>query len=247
MTALTASPSWQALTAHHARIKNLHLRTLFAADPGRAERFSAEGAGLFLDYSKNRITDETLRLLLGLAEERGVAKRRDAMFAGEKINTTEQRAVLHVALRAPRGTRIEVDGVDVVPDVHRVRDAMAAFATRVRDGTFTGHTGRRIRNVVNIGIGGSYLGPEMAYRALRPFSDRSMTFRFVANVDGADFNEATLDLDAAETLFIISSKTFTTLETMTNAATARAWTIQKLGSNAAVAKHFLITHEPQPI
>ena len=238
MTALTATPSWQALTTHHAQIKDMHLRDLFAGDPGRAQRFSAEGAGLFLDYSKNRITDETLRLLLRLADERGVEQRRDAMFAGEKINTTERRAVLHVALRAPRGTRIVVDGADVVPDVHIVLDAMADFATRLRSGAFTGHTGKRIRNVVNIGIGGSYLGPEMAYRALRPFSDRSMTFRFVANVDGADFSEATHDLDAAETLFIVSSKTFTTLETMTNAATARAWLVQKLGSDAAVAKHF---------
>ena len=203
------------------------MRDLFADDPGRAERFSAEGAGLFLDYSKNRITDETLRLLLRLAEERGVMKRRDAMFAGEKINTTERRAVLHVALRAPRGTHIEVDGADVVPGVHRVLDAMSAFATRLRSGAFVGHTGKRIRNVVNIGIGGSYLGPEMAYRALRPFSDRSMVFRFVANIDGADFSEATHDLDAAETLFIVSSKTFTTLETMTNAATARAWLVRK--------------------
>jgi len=238
MTALTATPSWQALTAHHAQIKDVHLRDLFADDPGRAERFSAEGAGLFLDYSKNRITDETLRLLLQLAEERGVMKRRNAMFAGEKINTTERRAVLHVALRAPRDTRIEVDGADVMPDVHRVLDAMAAFATRLRSGAFVGHTGKRIRNVVNIGIGGAALGPEMAYRALRSFSDRSMTFRFVANVDGADFSEATHDLDAAETLFIVSSKTFTTLETMTNAATARAWLVQKLGSDAAVATHF---------
>jgi glucose-6-phosphate isomerase len=238
MTALTATPSWQALMTHHAQIKDLHLRDLFADDPGRAERFSAEGAGIFLDYSKNRITDETLRLLLRLAEERGVMKRRDAMYAGEKINTTERRAVLHVALRAPRGTRIEVDGADVVPAVHQVLDAMSAFATRLRSGTFVGHTGKRIRNVVNTGIGGSYLGPEMAYRALRPFSDRSMTFRFVANVDGSDFSEATYDLDAAETLFIVSSKTFTTLETMTNAATARAWLVQKLGSDAAVAKHF---------
>jgi glucose-6-phosphate isomerase len=238
MTDLIATPSWQALATHHAKIKDLHLRTLFADDPGRAERFSAEGAGLFLDYSKNRITDETLHLLLQLAEERGVMKRRDAMFAGEKINTTERRAVLHVALRAPRGTRIAVDGADVVPDVHKVLDAMADFATRLRSGAFVGHTGKRIRNVVNIGIGGSYLGPEMAYRALRPFSDRSMTFRFVANVDGADFSEATHDLDAGETLFIVSSKTFTTLETMTNAATARAWLVQKLGSDTAVAKHF---------
>jgi glucose-6-phosphate isomerase len=238
VTALTATPAWRALAAHHELIKDMHLRTLFAEDPGRAERFSVEGAGLFLDYSKNRITDETLRLLLQLAEERGVMKRRDAMFAGERINTTERRAVLHVALRAPRGSRIEVDGADVVADVHRVLDAMGAFASRLRSGAFTGHTGKRIRNIVNIGIGGSYLGPEMAYRALRPYSDRSMTFRFVANVDGADFNEATLDLDAAETLFIISSKTFTTLETMTNATAARAWLVQKLGSEAAVAKHF---------
>jgi glucose-6-phosphate isomerase len=238
MTALTETPAWTALTAHHAQIKDVHLRKLFADDPGRAERFSAEGAGLFLDYSKNRITDETMKLLLQLADERGVAKRRDAMFAGEKINTTERRAVLHVALRAPRGTRIAVDGVDVVPDVHKVLDAMADFAARVRSGAFAGHTGKRIRNVVNIGIGGSYLGPEMAYRALRPYSDRSMNFRFVANVDGADFTEATHDLDAAETLFIVSSKTFTTLETMTNAATARAWLVGKLGSEDAVAKHF---------
>ena len=238
MTALTDTPSWRALTTHHERIKDLHLRTLFADDPGRAERFSAEGAGLFLDYSKNRITDETLRLLLLLAEERGVATRRDAMFAGEKINATERRAVLHVALRAPRGTRIEVDGTDVVPGVHKVLDAMADFTTRLRSGSFVGHTGKPIRNVVNIGIGGSYLGPEMAYRALRAFSDRSMTFRFVANIDGTDFDEATRDLDAAETLFIVSSKTFTTLETMTNAATARTWLVQKLGSDIAVAKHF---------
>ena len=238
MSTLTDSPAWQALIAHHAGIKDAHLRTLFADDPGRADRFSAEGAGLFLDYSKNRITDETLRLLLALAKERGVAMRRDAMFAGEKINETEGRAVLHVALRAPREARIEVDGTDVVPDVHKVLDAMAAFATRLRSGTLVGHTGRRIRNVVNIGIGGSYLGPEMAYRALCPFSDRSLTFRFVANVDGADLTEATLDLDAAETLFIVSSKTFTTLETMTNAAAARTWLLQHLGPDAAVAKHF---------
>ena len=238
MTALTRTTSWQALVAHHAEIEDLHLRALFAEDPGRAERFSAEGAGLFLDYSKNRITDETLRLLLLLARERGVAERRDAMFAGETINTTERRAVFHMALRAPRGTRMAVDGVDVVPDVHKVLDAMARFATGLRNGEFTGHTGKRIRNVVNIGIGGSYLGPEMAYRALRAFSDRSMIFRFVANVDGTDFQEATLDLDAAETLFIVSSKTFTTLETMTNAATARAWIVEKLGTDAAVGKHF---------
>jgi glucose-6-phosphate isomerase len=238
MTALTDTPSWQALLTHHAQIKDLHLRAMFAEDPGRAERFSMEGAGLFLDYSKNRITDETIALLLRLADERGVLRRRDAMYAGETINTTERRAVLHVALRAPRGTRIEVDGADVVADVHAVLDAMAVFATGLRSGTHVGHTGKRIRNVVNIGIGGSYLGPEMAYRALRPYSDRSMTFRFVANVDGADFHEATQDLDAAETLFIVSSKTFTTLETMTNAATARAWLVGKLGSDTAVAKHF---------
>ena len=238
MAALTDSPAWQALTTHYAQIKDVHLRTLFAEDPGRAERFSAEGAGLFLDYSKNRITDETLQLLLALAKDRGVAHRRDAMFAGEKINATERRAVLHVALRAPRGAHIAVDGADVVPDVHAVLDAMADFATRLRGGTLSGHTGKRIRNVVNIGIGGSYLGPEMAYLALRDFSDRSMTFRFVANVDGADLTEATRDLDAAETLFIVSSKTFTTLETMTNAAAARTWLLQRLGPNAAVAKHF---------
>ena len=239
MTALTLTPSWQALATHHAQVKDVHLRTLFADDPGRAKRFCAEGAGLFLDYSKNRITDETLRLLLQLADERGVTKRRDAMFAGEKINVTEHRAVMHMALRAPRGVRLEVDGVDVVPAVHEVLDAMAGLATRLRAGAFVGHTGKRIRNVVNIGIGGSYLGPEMAYRALRGFSDRAMTFRFVANVDGADFYEATRDLDAAETLFIVSSKTFTTLETMTNAATARAWLVGKLGSESAVAKHFV--------
>ena len=238
MTELTASASWQALSAHHAEIKDLHLRTLFADDPGRADRFAVEGGGLFLDYSKNRITEATLRLLLQLAEDRGVRQRRDAMFRGEAINTTERRAVLHVALRAPRGSRIDVDGADVVADVHGVLDRMAAFAQRVRSGSFTGHTGKRLRNVVNIGIGGSYLGPEMAYRALRPYSDRSMTFRFVANVDGADFHEATQDLDAAETLFIVSSKTFTTLETMTNAATARAWLVGKLGSDDAVARHF---------
>jgi glucose-6-phosphate isomerase len=238
MTALNLLPAWQALIAHHAKIKDVHLRKLFADDPGRAERFSVEGAGLFLDYSKNRITDETISLLLQLAEARGVTQRRDAMFAGQIINTTERRAVLHVALRAPRGTRITLDGSDIVPDVHKVLDAMDVFTTRLRNGGFTGHTGKRFRNIVNIGIGGSYLGPEMAYRALRPYSDRSMRFRFVANVDGADFNEATLDLNAEETLFIISSKTFTTLETMTNAATARTWLVQKLGSEAAVGKHF---------
>jgi glucose-6-phosphate isomerase len=234
-----ATAAWRALAGHHQQIKDLHLRKLFADDPGRAQRFSAEAAGVFLDYSKNRITDETLRLLLQLAEERGVAARRDAMFRGEKINNTEKRAVLHVALRAPRGTRIEVDGKDVVPEVHQVLDRMAEFADRVRSGAWIGHSGKRIQNVINVGIGGSYLGPEMAYRALRPYTDREMTFRFVANVDGADFTEATLDLDAAKTLFIISSKTFTTLETMTNAATARQWSVDALGSDASVAKHFV--------
>jgi glucose-6-phosphate isomerase len=231
--------AWGALAAHYQQVKDLHLRQLFAEDPSRGERLTAEGAGLYLDYSKNRITDETVRLLLRLAQERGVAERRDAMFRGDKINITEQRAVLHVALRAPRDDRILVDGRDVVPDVHQVLDAMSEFATSVRSGEWLGHTGKRIRNVINIGIGGSYLGPEMAYLALRPFSDRSMTFRFVSNVDGADFTEATHDLDAAETLFVVASKTFTTLETMTNAATARKWLVDALGSDTAVARHFV--------
>jgi len=235
----TGSPAWQALADHHAKIKNAHLRQMFAADAARGERLTAEGAGLLLDYSKNRITDETLSLLVRLAEERGVASRRDAMFRGDKINTTEQRAVLHVALRAPRGAVIEVDGKNVVPAVHAVLDRMASFSGKVRDGSWKGHTGKRIRNVVNIGIGGSYLGPEMAYQALRRYSDRGLDFRFISNIDGAAFAEATQDLDAAETLFIVSSKTFTTLETMTNAATARAWLTQKLGSEAAVARHFV--------
>jgi glucose-6-phosphate isomerase len=231
--------AWGALAAHYQQVKDLHLRQLFAEDPSRGERLTAEGAGLYLDYSKNRITDETVRLLLRLAQERGVAERRDAMFRGDKINITEQRAVLHVALRAPRDDRILVDGRNVVPDVHQVLDAMSEFATSVRSGEWLGHTGKRIRNVINIGIGGSYLGPEMAYLALRPFSDRSMTFRFVSNVDGADFTEATHDLDAAETLFVVASKTFTTLETMTNAATARKWLVDALGSDTAVARHFV--------
>jgi glucose-6-phosphate isomerase len=227
------------LQAHYEQIKDLHLRDLFRDDQRRGSRFTVEGAGLYLDYSKNRLTDETLRLLLQLATERRVADRRDAMFRGEKINITENRAVLHVALRAPKGERIEVDGRDVVPDVHAVLEKMAAFAERVRTGAWKGHTGKRIMNVVNIGIGGSYLGPEMAYLALRPVADRSMTFRFVANVDGTDFTEATRDLDPNETLFVISSKTFTTLETMTNAQTARKWTVAALGSDAAVARHFV--------
>ena len=235
----TGSPAWQALADHHAQIKDKHLRQMFAEDAGRAERFTAEGAGLVLDYSKNRISDTTMRLLVRLAEERGVAARRDAMFRGDKINTTEQRAVLHTALRAPRGAVIEVDGKNVVSDVHAVLDRMAAFTNKVRDGSWTGHTGKRIRNVINLGIGGSYLGPELAYQALRRYSDRGLTLRFVSNVDGTAFAEATQGLEAAETLFIVSSKTFTTLETMTNAATARAWLIEKLGSPAAVARHFV--------
>ena len=238
-TQLINSPAWQALEAHHAKIKDAHLRQLFADDASRAARFSAEGAGLFLDYSKNRVTEETMDLLIALAKARKVAERRDAMFRGEKINVSENRAVLHVALRAPRDAVIEVDGHNVVPDVHDVLDRMAAFAEKVRSGDWKGHTGKRIKNVVNIGIGGSYLGPEMAYLALRSYSDRDMTFRFVSNVDGACFDEATRDLDPAETLFIISSKTFTTLETMTNAATARAWALRALGDEAAVAKHFV--------
>jgi glucose-6-phosphate isomerase len=240
----TVNPSetqaWRALRAHHAEIEGIHLRELFGRDPARAERFAVEGAGLFLDYSKNRVTADTMRLLVALAEERGVEARRDAMFRGEKVNSTEGRAVLHVALRAPRGARIVVDGKDVVPEVHAVLDRMADFAGRVRSGAWKGHTGKRIRNVVNIGIGGSDLGPVMAYEALRHYSDRAMTFRFVSNVDGTDLVEATHDLDPAETLFIVSSKTFTTLETMTNAESARAWTLGGLGGDAkAVARHFV--------
>src|ERR1700723_1322567 len=235
----TDAPSWHALQAPHDKIKEVELRRLFADDPGRGQRLAAEGAGLYLDYSKNRVTDETVRLLLQLAKERGVADRRDAMFRGEKINITENRAVLHVALRAPKGTQIKVDGVDVVPDVHAVLDKMAAFSNRLRSGEWKGHTGKAIKNVINVGIGGSYLGPEMAYDALRTFTDRTMKFRFVANVDGAAFTEATHDLDPAETLFLLSSKTFPTLETMTNAATARRWIVDALKSDAAVAKHFV--------
>ena len=235
----TETQAWQALKEHYQEIKGKHLRQLFADDPGRADSFAAEGAGLFLDYSKNRLTAKTKELLIQLAKERGVEARRDAMFRGEKINITEKRAVLHVALRAPQGTSIQVDGRDVVPEVHEVLDKMAAFADRIWSGQWQGHTGKRIVNFVNIGIGGSYLGPEMAYLALRPFSDQSMTFRFVSNVDGANFTEATRDLDPSETLFIISSKTFTTLETMTNAQTARRWIVEGLGSDAAVAKHFV--------
>jgi glucose-6-phosphate isomerase len=237
---LTARPAWKALQAHHEKVRDLHLRTLFEQDPKRGERLTAEAAGVYLDYSKNRITDETLDLLMQLAEESGLRARIDAMFAGEKINVTENRAVLHVALRAPRGTSIVVDGENVVPQVHAVLDKMSAFAERVRSGAWKGHTGRRIRNVINIGIGGSDLGPVMAYEALRHYSDRAMTFRFVSNVDGTDFVEATRDLDPAETLFIVSSKTFTTLETMTNAQSAREWSLGGLGGDvAAVAKHFV--------
>ena len=236
---LTSSPAWQALQAHYEGVKDAQLKQLFATDQERGESFTAEGAGLFLDYSKNRITAETVRLLVALARERGLEERRAAMFAGEKINTTERRSVLHVALRAPRRASIESDGVNVVPAVHEVLDRMADFANNVRGGKWKGHTGKRIKNVINIGIGGSYLGPEMAYEALRDFSRRSMTFRFVANVDGAAFAEATHDLDPARTLFIVSSKTFTTLETMANAATARQWIVDGLKSEEAVAKHFV--------
>src|SRR6476660_3352431 len=209
---LKERPAWKALEAHYKKIRGLHLRALFADDPKRGERMTAEAAGLFLDYSKNRITDETVKLLIGLAEESGLRSRVDAMFRGEKINTTEKRAVLHVALRAPKGASIVVDGEDVVPQVHKVLDKMADFSNHVRSGAWKGYTGKRIRNVINVGIGGSDLGPVMAYEALKHYSDRSMTFRFVSNVDGTDFAEAVHDLDPAETLFIISSKTFTTLE-----------------------------------
>ena len=233
-------PAWRALAAHHRGIAGAHLRQLFAEDDRRGERLTAEGAGIFLDYSKNRVTDETLKLLLALAEEAGLRERIDAMFSGQKINVTENRAVLHVALRAPRGQTIRVDGANVVPEVHAILDKMSAFAERVRRGQWLGHTGRRIRNVINIGIGGSDLGPVMAYEALRHYSERSMRFRFVSNVDGTDFVEATRDLDPAETLFVVSSKTFTTLETMTNAHTARDWLLEGLGGDtAAVAKHFV--------
>ena len=239
-TKATETQAWRALAAHVALVKGQHLRDLFGADRTRAERFAVEGGGLFLDYSKNRITDETVRLLLQLAEERGVAARRDAMFRGEKINTTEGRAVLHVALRAPRDARILVDGKDVVPEVHAVIDRMADFSERIRSGAWKGHTGKRIRNIVNIGIGGSDLGPVMAYEALRSYSERALTFRFVSNIDPSELYEATRDLDAAETLFIVSSKTFTTLETLTNAHSARAWALRGLGGDAkAIAKHFV--------
>ena len=237
---LTERRAWKALTAHHKKVKELHLRDLFAEDPKRGERMTAEAVGLFLDYSKNRVNDETIKLLLQLAEESGLRARIDAMFRGEKINITENRAVLHVALRAPRGASIVVDGENVVPQVHVLLDKMADFSDRVRSGAWKGHTGKRIRNVVNIGIGGSDLGPVMAYEALKHYSDRTMTFRFVSNIDGTDFTEAVVDLDPAETLFIVSSKTFTTLETMTNAHATRNWSLAGLGGDEkSVARHFV--------
>src|SRR5262245_27371001 len=237
---LTERKAWKALQAHHKNVRDLHLRKLFADDPRRAERMTAEAVGLYLDYSKNRITDETLKLLVQLAEESGLRARIDAMFRGEKINVSENRAVLHVALRAPKGASIVVDGENVVPQVHAVLDRMADFVNRVRTGAWKGHTGKRIRSVINIGIGGSDLGPVMAYEALKAYSARVLTFRFVSNVDGTDFAEATRDLEPATTLFIVSSKTFTTLETMTNAHTARAWLLAGLGGKEkAVAKHFV--------
>jgi glucose-6-phosphate isomerase len=237
---LTQRPAWKALAAHHKQIQKLPLRKLFADDAKRGQRFTAEAAGLFLDFSKNCITDQTLKLLLQLAKESGLRGKLDAMFGGEKINVTENRAVLHVALRAPKGETMLVDGKDVVPEVHAVLDRMAEFSNRVRRGEWKGHTGKRIKNIINIGIGGSDLGPVMAYEALKHYSERSLTFRFVSNVDGIDFVEATHDLDPAETLFIISSKTFTTLETMTNAQSARDWLLAGLGGDAkAVAKHFV--------
>ena len=237
---VTGRAAWKALAAHHEKVRGLHLRKLFADDARRAERMTVEAAGVLLDYSKNRVTEETVRLLLGLAEECGLRARIDAMFRGEKINVSEKRAVLHIALRAPRDASIVVDGENVVPQVHAVLDKMTDFANRVRSGAWQGHTGKRIRNVINIGIGGSDLGPVMAYEALRAYSARDMTFRFVSNVDGTDFAEATRDLDPAETLFVVSSKTFTTLETMTNAHSARAWSVGGLGGDEkSVARHFV--------
>jgi glucose-6-phosphate isomerase len=237
---LPARAAWKALGAHHQNIRDVHLRSLFGDDPSRGERMTAEAVGVYLDYSKNRVTNETIKLLVQLADESNLRARIDAMFRGEKINLTEDRAVLHVALRAPEGVTIVVDGENVVPQVHAVLNKMADFSHRVRTGAWKGHTGKRIRNVVNIGIGGSDLGPVMAYEALKHYSDRSMTFRFVSNIDGTDFVEATHDLDPAETLFVVSSKTFTTLETMTNAQTAREWALRSLGGDGkAVAKHFV--------
>jgi len=243
---LTRRPEWAALQEHYQKIKEVHLRQLFADDPKRGERLTAEAVGLYFDYSKHRVTDETIHLLVQLAEACGLRDRIDAMFRGDKINITEERAVLHVALRAPKGRSILVDGEDVVPQVHQVLDHMAQFATQVRSGAWKGHTGKRIRHVINIGIGGSDLGPVMAYEALKAYSARDMTFRFVSNVDGTDFAEATRDLDPAETLFIISSKTFTTLETMTNAHTARDWSLRALGDEKAIAKHFVAVSTDVP-
>src|SRR5580698_1587760 len=239
ITPLTKRKAWKALGTHYKKIAKMHLRKLFADDPKRGERLTLEAAGVFLDYSKHRIDDQTIKLLLQLADESRLRERIDAMFNGEKINITEKRAVLHVALRAPKGSSILVDGENVVPGVHAVLDKMSSFCDRVRSGAWKGHTGKRIRNVINIGIGGSDLGPVMAYEALKHYSDRSLTFRFVSNVDGTDFAEATRDLDPAETLFIVASKTFTTLETMTNAHSARDWSLRALGDEKAVAKHFV--------
>jgi glucose-6-phosphate isomerase len=246
MSGVVGSPEWAALADHFSAVKDAHLRDLFADDPGRGETFTAEAGDLYLDYSKNRVTAETMRLLVALAERAGLRGRIDAMFGGEKINVTEGRAVLHVALRAPEGASILVDGGDVVPEVHAVRSKMAAFAARVRSGEWTGFTGRRITAVVNIGIGGSDLGPNMAYEALKDFSDRTITARFVSNVDGADVWEATHDLDPAETLFVVSSKTFTTVETLTNARTARAWLLDGLGDERAVRNHFVAVSTNAP-
>jgi glucose-6-phosphate isomerase len=236
---LMTTAAWKALEAHYAQVREVPLRTLFAEDPKRGERMTAEAVGIYFDYSKNRVTDETLALLLLLADQSGLRARMEAMFAGEKINVTEDRAVLHVALRAPKGQSITVDGHDVVPEVHAVLDKMADFSNRIRSGDWKGYSGKPIRNIINIGIGGSDLGPVMAYEALRHYSQRDLTLRFVSNIDGTDFFEATRDLDAAETLFIISSKTFTTLETMTNARTARDWSLATLNDPAAVARHFV--------
>ena len=236
---LMGRPAWKKLEKHYRKISNVHLRSLFADDPKRGERLVTEDIGIYLDYSKNRITDETIRLLVNLAEECGLRERIEAMFQGQKINATEKRAVLHIALRAPKSEKIFVDGVDVVPEVHSVLDKMAAFSSQVRSGQWQGYSGKRIRNVINIGIGGSDLGPVMAYEALRNYSNHDMTFRFVSNADGTDFEEATRDLDPEETLFIICSKTFTTLETMTNARTARMWTLKALYHKEAVARHFV--------
>jgi len=237
---LTKRPAWNGLQTHYEHIRGLHLRKLFADDATRGDRMTIDSSGIFLDYSKNRVTDETLKLLVQLAEESDLRQHIDAMFRGDKINVTEKRSVLHVALRAPEGASITVDGQNVVPEVHAVLEKMAAFSDRVRSGDWKGYTGKRIRNVINVGIGGSDLGPVMAYEALKHYSDRAMTFRFVSNVDGSDFAEAVRDLDATETLFIISSKTFTTLETMTNAGSARAWTVAGLGGDEkSVAKHFV--------